>query len=252
VPPLATPLRPLAALRAHLAAFAPPARHGLWRFGDDRVDRCLPGGGLPLGALHEVAAEGIEAETGAAAAGFLACLLAGLAPRGEVVWIAPATDLHPPGLLPYGLDPACLIQIETRNDDATLAALESVLRAGIVAAAVGESGRLGRVAARRLQLACLRHGSTGFVLRRWPFGRRPATEDAHAAVTAWRIAPAPSAAEAGTPGPARWRVALLHARGGHEGAWIMQAPGGPHAPHPLRVVAELADPAPERILRRAG
>ena len=246
----------LVQLRARLAALAPPARHGLWRFGDPRVDRCLPGGGLPLGALHEIAAEGIEAETGAAAAGFLACLLAGLAPpgtkAGEVFWIARAADLHPPGLLPYGFDPACLVQIETGSDDATLAAMEAVLRAGIAVAAVGESGRLGRVAARRLQLACLRHGSTGFVLRRWPHGRRPAAEDAHAAVTAWRVAPAPSAAEAGTPGPARWRVELLHARGGHEGAWIMQASGDPHAPHPLRVVAELADPAPEWAGRAVG
>jgi len=38
---------------------------------------------------------------------------------------------------------------------------------------VGEVGQFDRTASRRLQLACLRHGSTGFVLRRWPHGKRP-------------------------------------------------------------------------------
>ena len=172
--PAPIPSTPVAVLRARLAALHPRVARGVWRFGDARVDDCLPGGGLPLGVLHEIAAGGIEAETGAVAAGFLACLLAGLAPRGEIFWIAPMTDLHPPGLLPYGFDPARLVQVQTGDDTETLATLETVLRSGSAAAAIGETGRLGRIPARRLQLACLKYGTTGFVLRRWPYGRHAA------------------------------------------------------------------------------
>ena len=262
--PLSAPLSPIETLRARLATLQPQIGRGVWRFGDPRVDDCLPGGGLPRGVLHEIAAGGIEAETAAVTAGFLACLLtgllAGLAPTGNIFWIAPTTDLHPPGLLPYGLNPARLIQIETRDDTETLATLEAVLRSGSAAAAIGETGRLGRIPARRLQLACLKGGTTGFALRRWPYGKPAAGEDPTAAVTRWDIAPAPSAmpAPSGTsdrdPGPARWRVTLVHARGGIEGSWIMEstASGDPHAPHPFRVVAELAPAQAAQSTRLVG
>ena len=251
------PGAPLAALRARLTALQPATARRVWRFGDERVDNCLPGGGLPLGALHEVSAGGIEAESGAVAAAFLACVLSGMAPAGDVFWVAPTADLYPPGLLPYGFDPGRLVQVLTRDDSETLAVLEAVLRSGTAVAVVGEAGRLGRVAAHRLHLACLRHGSTGFVLRRWPYGRQGGGEAPIAAVTRWDIAAAPSSVEAGTeadrePGLARWRVRLTHARGGVEGSWIMQAPGVADASHSLRVVAELAPAAaaqPARSVR---
>ena len=249
-----TPDASLEALRARLAGLQPARARGVWRFGDERVDGCLPGGGVPRGVLHEVSAGGIEAESGAVAAAFLACVLSGMAPAGDVFWIAPTADLYPPGLLPYGFDPGRLVQVLTRNDSETLAVLEAVLRSGAAVAAVGEAGRLGRVAAHRLHLACLRRGSTGFVLRRWPHGRQGDGEAPIAAVTRWDIAAAPSAAavfaEAGRePGLARWRVRLTHARGGVEGSWIMQAPGGADASHSLRVVAELAPAAAAQPVR---
>jgi len=235
----------LHSLRAQLHALAPRARHGVLRFGDARIDGCFAEGGLALGALHEIAADGIEAETGAVAAGFIACLLARL--PGTLVWIAPQTDLFAPGLLSLGLDPGRLVLVQTRDDDATLAAMEAVLREGAAAAVVAETGRLGRIPSRRLQLACLKRGATGFVLRRWPHGRNAATAETTASVTRWRVAPAPSAAVPSAtvhpePGPPRWRVELEHARGGFEGAWIMELEKT-HATHPLRVVAELADAA---------
>ena len=59
----------------------PAGRHGAVAFGDPRVDAHLPPGGLALGALHEVTAEGIEAETGALGAAFAAVLLARLLTR---------------------------------------------------------------------------------------------------------------------------------------------------------------------------
>ena len=86
----------------------------------------------------------------------------------------PSSDLHPPGLLPYGFDPNRLVLVRPAKDVDTLAAMEVALREGVAAAVVGEVGQFDRTASRRLQLACLRHGSTGFVLRRWPHGHRTA------------------------------------------------------------------------------
>jgi protein ImuA len=230
----------LHSLRAQLHALAPRARYGVLPFGDARIDGCFPEGGLALGALHEIAANGIEAETGAVAAGFITCLLARL--KGTLVWIAPQADLYAPGLLAYGLDPGRLVLVQTGGDDETLAAMEAVLREGAAAAVVAEAGRLGRIPSRRLQLACLKRGSTGFVLRRWPHGRKAVVAEETASVTRWRLAPAPSAAAHREPGRPRWRVELEHARGGIEGAWIMEVEKT-DATHPLRVVAELADAA---------
>jgi protein ImuA len=237
----------LQALRSHLHAPQAGAAYGVLHFGDASVAACLPAGGLALGNLHEIGARGPEAETGAVAAGFAACLLAGLPDRRPVFWIASCCDLHMPGLLAYGFDPGRLILVHTGSDAETLAAMETVLRAGTGAAVLGEVGKLGHLPARRLQLACRKRGSTGFVLRRWPHGRRETVEEATAAVTRWEVAPAPSEAAFREPGPARWCVALRHARGGYEGAWIMEATVD-DATHPLRVVAGLADatPAPDR------
>ncbi|HZI75165.1 MAG TPA: hypothetical protein VFD73_14280, partial [Gemmatimonadales bacterium] len=83
------------ALPAHLVALLrgvdrPPCR--LLSFDDPRVDRCL-GGGLALGQLHEIGAAGIDAETGALPASFVAALLARIEPDRPVFWIAPAEDL---------------------------------------------------------------------------------------------------------------------------------------------------------------
>jgi protein ImuA len=240
----------LQSLRAHLQALQPPARHGVLAFGDDRVDACFPAGGLPLAALHEVAADGIEAETGAVGGAFVACLLARL--PGPLVWITPQADLYAPGLPACGLDPGQLTLVQTGTDDETLAAMETVLREGSAAGVVAEAGRLGRIPSWRLQLACLKHGGTGFVLRRWPYGRNQAAPEETAAVTRWRIAPAPSAAAHREPGAPRWRVELEYARGGLDGAWIMEMEVSPDATHPLRVVAELADAAPAPRQRSAS
>ena len=253
-------------LRARVAALHPGAPAGVLSFGDVRVDVHL-GGGLALGQLHEIGAVGLDAETGAIAAAFLACLLARL-PDTEraILWIAPVCDLYPPGLPAYGLDPARLVLVQTANDAETLQAMETALRAGGAAAVVGEVGRLVRLPGRRLQLACGKRGTTGFVLRRWPYGRkRPgkqhAKQEGNAAATRWRLSPEPSEVEPVAiprePGPPRWRVELLHARGGRPGAWIMEKEEAEDATetHPFRVVAALADdPAasPAAGLRAAG
>jgi protein ImuA len=229
----------LAALRDRLRPPRPP--DSFLPFDDPRVDACL-GGGLPLGQLHEVGASGRESETAILPTGFIAALLARIAPARPVFWIAPVSDLHPPGLLPYGLDPNRLVLVRPDNDVETLAAMEVALRDGVAAAVVGEVGQFDRTASRRLQLACLRNGSTGFVLRRWPHGNRAADREASVAVTRWHLTPVPSVKDT-EPGLPRWHVALTHARGGRPGEWIMEV--SDDATHPLRVVAALADHAPE-------
>jgi protein ImuA len=260
--------RPLPAHLQALLGRVDRAPQAVLALGDRRVDAHLPGGGLPLGQLHEVGAEGLAAETGALAAAFIACLLARLPAAKPVFWIATRCDLYPPGLLDTGFDPARLVLVAARDDAETLAAMETALAEPAAVAVVGEVGKLDRVASRRLQLACLRHATTGFVLRRWPYGRKatadgaPAREqEPTAAVTRWRLAPAPSAAEeagaqlsAREPGASRWCVALTHARGGREGAWILEfTEASDEAPHSLRVVAGLADhPAASGGLRAAG
>lgn len=239
----------LARLRAQLSELAPPARHGVLALDGGAIDAAL-GGGLARGALHSVEGAALEAETGAVPAAFLAALLARLDDPRPLFWLAPTTDLYPPGLLTHGLDPARLIQLRTSGDDETLATLETLLRSGAASAVVAEAGRVGKLAGRRLQLACLGAGVTGFVLRRWPHGRRPG-EDITAAVTRWRLAPAPSTRDGCAPGPPRWHAALLHARGGLPGHWIIEPEDRHDTPHPLRLVAGLADP-PAATRRLAG
>jgi protein ImuA len=208
-------------------------------FGNPAVDACLPGGGLPLGQLHEVGATGLEAESGTLAAAFAALLLARIEPTRPAFWIAPSPDLHGPGLLAYGLDPGRLVIVRPDSNAATLNAMEAVLRGGVAAVVVGEIGRLDRTASHRLQLACQRHETTGFVLRRWPNGRKDAAARPGPAVTRWQLAAVPSQSRPREPGPPRWIVALSHARGGRPGEWIMEV--CKNAPLGLRMVAPLAD-----------
>ena len=232
-------------LPAHLAALLKRAAKpsgDILPFNDPHVDGCL-GGGLPLGQLHEIGAAGLEAETAALPAAFIAALLARIAPTRPVFWISPVSDLHPPGLLPYGLDPNRLVLVRPAKDVETLAAMEVVLREDAAGAVVAEVGQFDRTASRRLQLACLRHGSTGFVLRRWPHGHKTVDREASVAVTRWHLTPVPSVRDGKEPGLPRWHAALTHARGGRPGEWIMEA--SDDATHPLRVVATLADHAPE-------
>ncbi|MGH6971255.1 MAG: ImuA family protein, partial [Caulobacteraceae bacterium] len=162
----------LEALRAEIAALEHGGRAeaDALSLGDPRLDARLPGGGLALGAWHEFTGEGLELETGAAGAGFVARLLVPLAERGELVWVLRRDDLYVPGLAVIGLATERLIQVCARDEAEALGILEDALRTRGVAAAVGEVETVDLVAGRRLQLACEEGRSTGFVLRRRPFG----------------------------------------------------------------------------------
>lgn len=241
----------LAAARARIAVLERGARtdHGVLSFGASEVDDCLPGGGLPLGRWHEVIGAGLEAETAAAPAAFTALVARGLARGGEVVWVVRRDDLWAPGLTGLGFPADRLIQVCARDEAETLAVMEDALTATGVAAVVGEVETVDLTAGRRLQLACERRGTTGFVIARWPYGggaRREA--GGSAATTRWRVDAAPSEPEAGTfgLGAPRFRVALERCRGGRPGAWILEAEQAysweaSHVAHPLRLVADLGD-----------
>ena len=183
-------------------------------FGLSDLDAALSGGGLPLGCLHEVGAE----DSGAGTA-FAAALLARLATaEAPAVWILRGRDLHAAGLAAYGLTPDRLIAVRAPRDTDALWAMEEALRCKRLSAVLGEVGRLDLTASRRLQLAAEASGVTGFLLN--IAARRPAT--ASAAVTRWRIAPAPSAPTEPGVGAPRWEVALERCRGGRPGAWLLE------------------------------
>jgi protein ImuA len=71
-------------------------------FGIAAVDARLPGGALPLGALHEMAGGGNGAIDGAAAALFAAGIAART--RGQVLWCLTRLDLFAPALAQAGLN----------------------------------------------------------------------------------------------------------------------------------------------------
>jgi protein ImuA len=251
----------LAILRAEIAALEQGVG-GVWRpsevidFGDARVDGRLPGGGLALKSWHAFAGEGLDLETAAASAGFVARLAAPLARRGELVWVLRRDDLYAPGLVGLGLPAERLIQVCAPSEDEALAVMEDALRTPGVAAVVGEADEVDLVAGRRLQLACEQSQATGFVLRRRPFGGAGRGEAGSAAATRWTIAPAPSEPTAGDPGlgAPRWRVKLERCRGGRTGDWIMEGREEDDAAHPFRLVADLGDHdlAPEARLKLAS
>lgn len=233
----------LSVVRARVAALEAggASRHAVLPFGDARIDAALPGGGLPLGRWHEAAGEGLEIETAAAAGAFVAVTAAPLMAKGAVVWVMRRDDLHAPGLASLNFPAEQLIQVCVRDEAQALAALEDALGTAGVAAAIGEAGDVDLTAGRRLQLACEKHGATGFVIRRRPFGGSAKRGSAgSAAATRWIVASAPSAPMPGEPGlgAPRWRVRLERCRAGRPGAWIMEKSDGPYH---LRVVAELGD-----------
>jgi protein ImuA len=204
----------LAALRGTLARHQPAPRAGAVGVAGE-IDPALPGGGLSRGAVHEITAE----DTGSCTA-FCGHLLSRAG--GPAAWIGPprAADLPwPPGLAPFGLDPAGLLLIDAAGEDALWAA-EQALRSPALAAVVAVLPRLDLAAARRLQLAAEAGGTLGLLLR--PSEARPgeARPAPTAARTRWRISPLPGRGGAAHRlGDTRWRLDLLLARGGRPARW---------------------------------
>ena len=253
----------LSALRERIRAVeAGGAPSRVLPFGAASLDAALPGGGLALGALHEVAGAGADEEDGAVAAAFAAGILARLAAGGQgegswgeggqVLWCLAGDDLYGPGLAAAGLAPPRLVVARTRSDAETLWAMEEALRGRAVVGVLGAVAALALAAGRRLQLAAEASGVTALVLRRWRTGEIAARQRGRpsAAATRWRVAALPSLPPPGEPGIGRprWRLELLRCRGGSPGSWIVE---GCDASGHVALPAELAD-RPDRTADRGA
>lgn len=249
----------LSDLRAQIAALerlgAPKARGETLPFGLGALDRHLPGGGLRLAGLHEMADQGLG-QAYASAAGLMAAgILARL--EGPVLWVSEGRDLYAPALAGVGLLPDRVVHVTARKAVATV--MEEGLRHGRCAGIVGELRSLEPAPARRLQLAAEAAGIPAFALCR---NLRPAGQGRSAplaALTRWRITRLPSgpavpeAPEVPGLASALWRLDLIRCRGAEAASWIVEACD---ATGHLRLPAALADrslaPAAEQRRRAAG
>ena len=215
----------LQALRARIEALETGQRRhaDVLPFGLDPIDSKLPGKGLALGALHEVAGGGTGAIDGAAAALFVA----GIAARtnGKVLWCLTRPDLFAPAIAQAGLTSDRVIYVEAGDEKAVLACFEEGLRHGGLGSVVAEVSQLTMTASRRLQLAAEASGTMGLALRRWR--RQTDASDfgqPTAASTRWRVSVLPSA-PLPVPGIGRhrWLIELIRARAGESADFQLDA-----------------------------
>lgn len=215
------------------------------------LDSHLPQGGLALAALHEVAPEA-EGDT-AAAFGFIAALLGRIpnpsrtAKGGPLLIVLPTRDIAQYGLPSghglngLGVDPACVILVETANEKQTLWVLEEALRSHAPAAVAGAIERLDLKMSQKLHLVAGEAALPLILLR-------PArAAEASAAATRWRVGAAQAARDRfGLIARPRWRLNLERCRNGRPGEWLVEFD---HVAHRFSLASEVADPA---ISRRAG
>jgi protein ImuA len=214
----------LAALRAKVRSIESAGRAGgpvCLPFGIEAVDRRLAGGGLARSALHEVAGARAALADDSTATLFAAAIAA--RSEGTMLWAFRRRGLYAPGLARVGLSPDRILYAECGCDADVLAVMEEGLRHGGLGAVVGEVGRASMAATRRLQLAAEEGATMALMLKGWRRGGEDPLASLSAAVTRWRIAPAPSAplpfAGLGRP---RWHVALVRQRGGEPFDLIME------------------------------
>jgi protein ImuA len=219
---LATLRGSIARLEAHGGAY-PPGRVAL---GHTEADATLQGG-LAIGAVHEVFAEGRQS---AAATGFIAGLAGRVTARRPLVWIRQdfteieSGALSMNGLAELGLNPRLLVTVRAADVDTALRTAADALvceTLGVVVLEVwGEARPLDLVASRKLTLAAQASGVTGLVLR------VAAEPQPSTAETRWivRAAPSPPAA---LLLPTAWGAPvydaqLIRNRHGPAGRWIME------------------------------
>jgi protein ImuA len=219
-------------------------------FGVEAIDSRLPGRGLALGALHEVAGGGNAAIDGAAAALFAAGIAART--KGKVLWCITRQDLFAPALAQVGLAADRVIYVDACDEKSLLACFEEGVRHGGLGAVVAEVARLSMTASRRLSLAAEASGSIAIAVRRW----RRQTEAADfgqptASATRWRVSTLPS-----TPlpvpgvGRARWLLELIRCRAGESADFVVSACD---AKGRLALPADMADrSAPPQDGRRSA
>ena len=177
--------------------------------------RWMPGADLPA-TLSEVFAQS-PADGGAV--GFVMSQLTRA--RLPIFWVQDRLSAKEAGVpyLPGVGRPFVMVHLS--RPDEVLAAMEEGLRAGGLAAVVGEvwgaPSSLDFTATRRLVLRAEAMGVACWLIR------RGATPDLSAARNRWRVASLPSALHAHdplAPGDARWRVDLFRSRFADPGTWV--------------------------------
>jgi hypothetical protein len=156
-------------------ALAEVLRHpGIWRrspaarpkidaepTGNADLDKRLPGGGWPRGALSEILIE----NDGIGECSLLLPALAALTQaERRVVFVAPPYIPYPPALAAAGIDLAYVVHIDAADADTHWTA-EQCLRAGCCGAVLSWMPRTDYQKLRRLQLAAETGGAIGFVFR---------------------------------------------------------------------------------------
>ena len=177
------------------------------------IDEKLPGGGLALGALHEVAGGANGAIDCTAPAAFAA----GIAARtgGKVLWCHIQPDLFEPALSRSGLGEDQVVFCRVPDETALLDCMLEALSHGGPTAVVGELSGLKPLDSQRLQFAAEKTATMAIALRRWrrsvdarDFGNQTS------AFTRWRVTEVSSdPLPARGVGRAKWQLELMHTRG---------------------------------------
>jgi protein ImuA len=205
---------------------APGETHALNRvaLGHAGADATLRGG-LAIGAMHEVFAEGRQS---GAATGFVAGFAGRVTARRPLVWVrqdfseVESGALSMSGLTELGLDPRRLVTVRAADMDNALRTAADALACDAVGAVVletwGDARQLDLVASRKLTLTAQASGVTCLVLR---VAAEPSPSTAE---TRWivRAAHSPPAAAWSAWGAPVFDAQLVRNRHGPVGRWIME------------------------------
>jgi protein ImuA len=177
------------------------------------------GGGLLLGAVHEIFAGD------AGASSFTACAAQRVSGTKRTLWIVQDFSalehgaLAPTGFAELGIDPSRLLMLRVANaEDALRAGIDALSCSGLGAVVLEIAGNpkvLDLVASRRLVLAAQQKTVTAFLLR------QGAAAEPNAAQTRWQIRSHCSTAtdDWGMP---RFAAQLVRNRQGETGHWVME------------------------------
>ena len=172
--------------------------------GYEALDRHLPGGGWPQGALTEILVD----HYGIGELRLLMPALAALSTAdnsidysepGWIAWVSPPFQPYPPALQQWGVDLSRMLIVRPKDASEMLWSAEQALSSGTCAAVLLWSDTLDDQASRHLQLAAEKGNS-------WAIAFRPPSARRQPSAAALRIEL--------LPGPEGTRVSILKSRGG--------------------------------------
>ena len=206
------------------AAAAPPRATAAVALGFADIDARFEGGGLPPGAHQAAGAEGDPLAAWSFGCTLVCRVLAGRE-GGRALMVQESSAVreagkpYAPGLLAFGLDPDRLAFVEVRHGAEALRVANEALKSRAVAVVLVELCD-GAILAdlsvtRRFNLAARRAGALAIVIT-------PTLEGTSAALTRWRVTPAPTAGPRRRLGAPAFDLALIRNRLGPTGAWTVE------------------------------